>query len=105
MSWAAIRRQYGTVYRMRSSERDVLVHFDPLDDVLGLRSRWAYRVDQSDSDGSFQLSTIPAGDYYFVILSDGADILYREPPSAAALAKVAKIVHVAPGDHQTIEAE
>jgi hypothetical protein len=67
--------------------------------------RWAYRADQSDSDGSFQLSTIPAGDYYFVILSDGADILYREPPIAAALAKVAKLVHIAPGDHQMIEAE
>jgi hypothetical protein len=67
--------------------------------------RWAYRADQTDSDGSYQLATIPAGDYNFVILSDGSDVVYRDPRVAAALAKVAKHVHIGPGDHQTIKAE
>jgi len=61
--------------------------------------RWAYRVDQTDSDGSYRLSTIPSGEYFLIALSDGEDVAYRDPKIAATLANAAKSVHVDPGDH------
>ena len=61
--------------------------------------RWAYRVDQTDSDGSYRLATIPAGDYFLIALSDGAEVAYRDPKVAAILTKAAKPVHIEPGDH------
>lgn len=61
--------------------------------------RWAYRVDQTDSDGSYHLGTIPAGNYFLVALSDGSDVLYRDAKAAVALTKSAKPVHIDAGDH------
>jgi hypothetical protein len=56
--------------------------------------RWAVRYDQSDSDGSFRLPTIPAGDYRLIALSQGEGIAYRNPKVAAALARSAQPVQV-----------
>jgi Carboxypeptidase regulatory-like domain len=61
--------------------------------------RWAYRFDQTDSDGSFRLATIPAGDYFLIALSDGVDVAYRDAKVAALLAKAAKPVHIDAGEH------
>jgi hypothetical protein len=61
--------------------------------------RWAYRADQTDSDGSYRLGTIPAGDYSLVALSDGEDVAFRDAKVAARLSEAAKAVHVEPGDH------
>ena len=66
-------------------------------------SRWAYRVDQTDSDGSFRLATIPAGDYFLIAMSDGTDVVYRDAKVAAALSKAAKPVRVEPGDHLKVK--
>jgi hypothetical protein len=60
-------------------------------------ARWAYRVDQTDSDGSFSLATIPTGDYFLVALSDGEDVAYRDAKVAAVLAKAGKPVHLDAG--------
>ena len=65
--------------------------------------RWAYRADQTDSDGSFHLATIPSGDYFLLALSEGADIAYRDPRIAAILANAAKQVHIEPGDHLNVK--
>jgi hypothetical protein len=62
------------------------------------KKRWASRVDQTDSDGSYRLKTIAAGDYLLIVLSDGAEVAYRDPKVAAILAKVSKPVHVEPND-------
>ncbi len=67
--------------------------------------RWAYRFDQTDSDGSFHLATIPAGDYFLIALSDGADVAYRDAKVAAQLAKAAKPVHVDAGDHLNLKVD
>jgi hypothetical protein len=67
--------------------------------------RWAYRVDQTDSDGSYHLATIPAGDYFLVALSDGADVAYRDAKVAARLAAAGKAIHVEPGDHLDLKVE
>jgi hypothetical protein len=61
--------------------------------------RWAYRIDQTDSDGSYHLATIPAGDYFLIALSDGSDVVYRDAKVAATLAKAAKPVHIEAGNH------
>jgi hypothetical protein len=61
--------------------------------------RWAYRFDQSDSDGSYHLATIPAGDYFLIALTDGSDVLYRDAKVAATLARAGKPLHIEPGDH------
>jgi hypothetical protein len=60
--------------------------------------QWAYRVDQTDSDGSYRLATIPSGDYFLIALSDGNDVAYRDPKVASKLSKAAKLVHLDPGD-------
>lgn len=60
--------------------------------------RWAYRVDQTDSDGSYHLASIPAGDYFLIALNDGSDVVYRDAKVAATLAKYAKQVHIEAGD-------
>jgi hypothetical protein len=65
--------------------------------------RWAYRVDQTDSDGSFGLSSIPSGDYLLVALSDGSEVEYRDPKVAAALAQLGKPMHIEPGDRLNIK--
>ncbi len=67
--------------------------------------RWAYRVDQTDSDGSYRLATIPSGDYLLIALSNGADIAYRDVKVAATLAKGAKPVHIEAGDHLDLKLE
>jgi Carboxypeptidase regulatory-like domain len=67
--------------------------------------RWAYRVDQTDSDGSYSLASIPFGDYYLIALSDGADIVYRDAKVAAKLISAAKPVHIEPGDHLEMKLE
>ncbi len=61
--------------------------------------RWAYRVDQTDSDGSYRLASIPSGDYYLIAFSDGENVAYRDAKVAASLAKSAKAVHVDAGEH------
>jgi len=66
-------------------------------------ARWAYRVDQTDSDGSYRLATIPAGDYFLIALSDGADIVYRDAKVAAKLAGAAKTVHIEGADHLNLK--
>jgi hypothetical protein len=65
--------------------------------------RWAYRVDQTDSDGSYHLATIPAGDYLLIALSEGAEVAYRDAKVAAKLSSVAKPVRIEAGDHLTMK--
>ena len=60
--------------------------------------RWTYRVDQTDSDGSYRLASIPSGDYYLIAVDDGSDIVYRDAKVAAKLIPAAKLVHVEAGD-------
>ena len=67
--------------------------------------RWAYRIDQTDSDGSYRLGTIPSGDYFLIALSDGDNVAYRDPKVAARLSKQARPVHVEPGDRLNLNAE
>jgi hypothetical protein len=61
--------------------------------------RWAYRVDQTDTDGSFRLAAIPSGDYSLIALTDGGDVAYRDTKIATMLTKAAKALHIEPGDH------
>lgn len=56
--------------------------------------RWAYRQDQTDSDGSYKLSRIPQGDYYVIALSTGEDVTYRDTKVAAILTKAAQAIQV-----------
>jgi hypothetical protein len=65
--------------------------------------RWAYRVDQTDSDGSYRLATIPSGDYFLIALSEGSDPAYRNAKVAAILAKEAKLIHVEAGDRLDVK--
>jgi hypothetical protein len=65
---------------------------------------WAYRQDQTDSDGSYKLARIPAGDYYVLALSNGEDVAYRDVKVAAILARAAHVIHVA-GDHTDLKLE
>jgi len=58
--------------------------------------RWAYRADQTDSDGSYRLATISSGDYLLIALTEGGDIAYRDAKIASILARTAKPVHVEP---------
>jgi hypothetical protein len=58
----------------------------------------AYRADQTDSDGSYQLSTVPSGDYFLIALPDANEVAYRDPKIMAALSKAARLVHVGPGE-------
>ena len=67
--------------------------------------RWAYRVDQTDSDGSYHLAAIPSGDYLLAALSTGEDVLYRDPKVAAAIKKIAKPVHVNAGEHLNLDVD
>jgi hypothetical protein len=67
--------------------------------------RWAYRVDQTDSDGSYRLASIPSGDYFLIALSDGADVAYRDAKVAAKLASAAKPVHIEAGDRLDLKLE
>ncbi len=61
--------------------------------------RWAYRFDQTDSDGSYHLGTIPEGDYFLIALSEGAEVAYRDAKVAAKLTSAAKPIHIEAGDH------
>jgi hypothetical protein len=65
--------------------------------------RWAYRIDQTDSDGSYRLATISAGDYYLTALSEGNGLAYREPKNAAILSRRAKNVHIEPNDRLNLK--
>ncbi len=60
--------------------------------------RWAYRVDQTDTDGSYRLATIPTGDYFLIALPEGADVAYRDAKVAAILVGAAKEIHVGSGE-------
>src|ERR1700722_6377875 len=62
-------------------------------------ARWAYRFDQTDSDGSYRLANIPAGDYVLIALSDGSDVVYRDAKVAAGLGGGGKQGHVESGAH------
>jgi hypothetical protein len=66
---------------------------------------WAYRRDQSDSDGSFGMTTIPAGDYFLIALTDGAGVAYRDPKVAAILKRAAQAVHIEPAAQLDLKAE
>jgi hypothetical protein len=66
---------------------------------------WAYRVDQTDSDGSYGLRTIPAGDYFLIALSDGEDVAFRDAKVGARLSEAARAVHVEPGDRLEFKLE
>jgi hypothetical protein len=67
--------------------------------------RWAYRVDQTDTDGSYRLTRIPSGDYFLIALSTGEDIAYRDAKVAAILAGAAKQIHVEPRDKLDMKLE
>jgi hypothetical protein len=56
--------------------------------------RWSYRADQTDSDGSFRLATIPPGDYFVVAISHEENVAYLDPKVAAILSAAGKPVHV-----------
>ena len=58
------------------------------------RSLSGYRIDQSNSDGSYKLHTIPSGDYFLIAVTDGEDIAYRDPKVYAALSTLAKPIHI-----------
>ena len=80
----------GTVQQAGQPQAGVFVLLMPKDPA----QRWAFRVDQTDTDGSFHLATIPSGDYSLIALSQGAEIAYRDPKVAAILAAAAKPIHV-----------
>ena len=63
----------------------------------------AVRSDQTDSDGSYHLGTIPAGDYFLITVPDRESIAYRDAKVAAALSKAAKPIHVEPGDRLNLK--
>lgn len=65
--------------------------------------RWAYRVDQTDSDGSYRLRTIPSGDYFLIAVSSGDDVAFRNAKIAAILSGAAQTVHVDAGDHMDLK--
>ena len=67
--------------------------------------RWASRIDQTDSDGSYRLATIPPGDYFLVALSSGEEIAYSDPSVAAVISKVAQPVHVEAGARLKLDIE
>jgi len=91
----AVSEIKGTVENAGVQQIGVFVLLIPKD----LSQGWAYRVDQTDSDGSYRLGTIPAGDYSLVALSDGEDVAFRDAKVGARLSEAAKAVHVKPGDH------
>jgi Carboxypeptidase regulatory-like domain len=67
--------------------------------------RWAYRVDQTDTDGSYRLATIPSGDYFLIALSAEKDVAYRDAKVAAILAGAAKQIHVGPNEKLDMKLE
>jgi len=67
--------------------------------------RWAYRVDQTDSDGSYRLASIPSGDYFLIALNEGAEVAYRDAKVAAKLTSASKPVHIEAGDHLDMKLE
>jgi hypothetical protein len=85
----------GTVEKAETPQVGAFVLLMPKNPSL----RWAYRMDQTDSDGSYHLATIPAGDYFLIALSEGADVAYRDAKTAAILTRAAKPVHIEAGDH------
>jgi len=82
----------GTVEKAGAPQVGALVLLMPKDPA----QRWAYRMDQTDSDGSYRLATVSAGDYLLAALSDGSEIAYRDPKIAAILTRFAKPVHLEP---------
>jgi len=84
----------GTVQKGGSSKVGAFVLLMPKDPA----QRWAYRVDQTDSDGSYRLATISSGDYFLVALTEGSEIAYRDPKIASILIGIAKPVNVEPND-------
>ncbi len=85
----------GTVEKAGASQVGAFVLLMPKDP----KQRWAYRVDQTDSDGSYRLAKVPSGDYYLIALSEGTDVAYRDAKVAAILAKAAKPIRIESSDH------
>ncbi len=56
--------------------------------------RLNFRADQTDSDGSFRLATIPPGDYFLVALSQEESVTYRDAKVAAILSRAGQPIHV-----------
>lgn len=67
--------------------------------------RWAYRVDQTDTDGSYSLATISSGDYFLIALSAEENVAYRDTKVAAILAGAAKQIHVEPNEKLDMKLE
>lgn len=84
----------GTVEKDGAPEVGALVLLIPKDPA----ARWAYRRDQTDSDGSFRLAAIPSGDYFLIALTEGGQVAYRDPQVAAKLSGAAKPLHIDSGD-------
>ena len=89
----------GTVEKAGMPQVGAFVLLMPKDPSL----RWAYHVDQTDSDGSYHLAAVASGDYLLIALSDGADVLYRDAKVGATLAKSGRPVHVESGDRLDIK--
>ena len=53
-----------------------------------------FSPDQTNTDGSFQLTGIPAGDYFIIALSRGEDVAYSDAEVSVILKKAATAVHV-----------
>jgi hypothetical protein len=66
-------------------------------------ARWAYRRDQTDSDGSFRLAAIPSGDYSLIALTEGDEVAYRDPKVAAKLSGAAQPVHIDSSDRLNLK--
>ncbi len=70
-----------------------------------LTRRWAYKRDQTDSDGSYHMGAVPPGDYFLIAVNNGEGIAYREPKVAAGIVRAAKPVHVEAGDKLDFKVE
>jgi hypothetical protein len=95
----AISEIEGTVEKAGAPQVGAFVLLMPKDPA----QRWAYHVDQTDSDGSYRLAKVSSGDYYLIALSDGAAVAYRNAKVAAILTKAAKLVRVETGDHMDMK--
>lgn len=90
----------GTVEHAGTPQVGVFVLLMPKD----TEQKWAYREDQTDSDGSYKLARIPAGHYYVIALSTGEAVAYRDAKVGAILAKAAQLIHVT-GDRSDLKLE
>jgi len=84
----------GTVEHNAAPHVGALVILVPKD----LSAYGAYRQDQTDSDGSYRLAAVAAGDYWLIAV-DEPEVAYRDPKVAAKLIAAAKPIHVQAGEH------